>query len=385
MQTHPSPLPRSPEFSGTIPKQGNRFTNQENPLLTIVQDSPLSTLVLDEQSRILFANTAFTDFARRPLDQLIGQEIGKALQCGGLYQDDKRDFPRMDCSSCSLCNIHEKTAQTDCFEEDIHIHQLFGRLDTDLHIKAAPFQWGEHRFSVLFIQDMRHETRSLSFEKFIDEQIQQDLLRIREWMNELEYPSGIDKEALTKRIRYTLNTLLKSIQTDQIIRRAEKNELIPEINTFPIGDLFTDIYSNLEHLLTQRYCMLSLVLPERLSLIHTDRQLMEIILTHLVKTGLDSAKKDDTLKMGVEESKNGFDFYINRPQIIPANIQAQLFTPHFSTDQKGFGSYMIKLIVERVLGGNVQCESVTDQGTSFHIRIPKTLREPVDGKENKPE
>lgn len=347
----------------------------------MIQSSPLSTLVLDEHSRILFANPAFIEFAGRSSDHLIGQEIGKVLQCGEFYKNDENAFGKEECLSCSLCNLHERTAAADYFEEDIHIHQLFGLIDADLHLLATPFSWGEHRFTLLFLKDIRHEKRSLSFEKFIDQDIQKDLLRIREWMNELDYPSDIDREALSRRIRLTLNTLLKSIQTDHMIRDAEKNQLIPETNEFSIRTLFTDVYENLEHLLEQNGCMLSLNLPANLSPIKTDRHLMEIILTHLLKNGLDSARENDTLQLRVEESENTFDFYINNPQFIPEDIQAHLFTPHFSTREKRvLGPYRIKLIIERILEGSVQCESTESRGTRFRIQIPKCARKTAAGK-----
>ncbi|MGD9613551.1 MAG: ATP-binding protein, partial [Kiritimatiellia bacterium] len=56
---------------------------------------------------------------------------------------------------------------------------------------------------------------------------------------------------------------------------------------------------------------------------------------------------------------------------VPADILPKVFDPYFTTKEQGsgIGLYMVKMIVEKNMGGHVEAANVAD-GARFVVRIP---------------
>jgi signal transduction histidine kinase len=68
---------------------------------------------------------------------------------------------------------------------------------------------------------------------------------------------------------------------------------------------------------------------------------------------------------------------VHNPAYIPRNVQIQLFLRSFSTKGagRGLGTYSLKLLGERYLGGHVSFVSDEQEGTVFTLTVPDTLGE----------
>jgi len=67
------------------------------------------------------------------------------------------------------------------------------------------------------------------------------------------------------------------------------------------------------------------------------------------------------------------DFSVNNPSKMSIEVQKQIFQRSFSTKGSGWGigTYSMKLFGEKYLGGTVSFESSEEEGTTFHIVLPK--------------
>ncbi len=66
---------------------------------------------------------------------------------------------------------------------------------------------------------------------------------------------------------------------------------------------------------------------------------------------------------------------VHNHAIIPPEISLQLFRKFHSTKGKGrgVGTFSIKVLTERYLGGNVVVDSHPERGTTFKIILPLTI------------
>jgi len=57
---------------------------------------------------------------------------------------------------------------------------------------------------------------------------------------------------------------------------------------------------------------------------------------------------------------------------MPESVRLQVFQRSFSTKShdRGLGTYSMKLLAERYLGGTVSFTSSVEEGTTFRIRLP---------------
>ncbi len=104
----------------------------------------------------------------------------------------------------------------------------------------------------------------------------------------------------------------------------------------------------------------------------TDPHLLQRILANLVSNAvqampnggnltLNASKRDDELVITVNDTGTG----------IPAEVQAKMFTPLFTTKSKGqgFGLAVVKRMTE-AMGGTVSFETQPTKGTKFVVRLP---------------
>jgi signal transduction histidine kinase len=79
------------------------------------------------------------------------------------------------------------------------------------------------------------------------------------------------------------------------------------------------------------------------------------------------------VELGAEEHPDRFVFWCHNAQAIPRAIQLQLFQRSFSTKGpgRGIGTYSIRLLTERYLGGTVVLSSEPETGTRFELSFPK--------------
>ena len=74
------------------------------------------------------------------------------------------------------------------------------------------------------------------------------------------------------------------------------------------------------------------------------------------------------------DSTASVEFSVHNPNPMPRNVQLQVFQRSFSTkgSGRGLGTYSMKLLSERYLGGRVSFESNEESGTVFRARYPVT-------------
>jgi signal transduction histidine kinase len=74
--------------------------------------------------------------------------------------------------------------------------------------------------------------------------------------------------------------------------------------------------------------------------------------------------------------------HVHNDGVIPRDVQLQIFQRSFSTrpgEGRGIGTYSVRLLVERYLGGRVGFISEPEIGTRFTVTLPRpTLEEIAD-------
>ena len=80
----------------------------------------------------------------------------------------------------------------------------------------------------------------------------------------------------------------------------------------------------------------------------------------------------DTVSVTASAVDGRGTFCVHNTQYIPREIQLQLFKRSFSTKGagRGIGTYSVKLLTERYLGGVVSLTSSEDSGTTFTVEVP---------------
>jgi signal transduction histidine kinase len=110
-------------------------------------------------------------------------------------------------------------------------------------------------------------------------------------------------------------------------------------------------------------------------LIKSDKTLLRRVLGNLVKNALEASCDGEKITLSIDEINSQIIFNVHNQAYIPPNIKNQIFQRSFSTKGtgRGVGTYSVKLLTEKYLGGKVSFKTDQELGTTFTLQIPKEL------------
>jgi len=105
----------------------------------------------------------------------------------------------------------------------------------------------------------------------------------------------------------------------------------------------------------------------------TDKLLLQRVLINLLKNALEATSVGGTIQTGIKNDEDKIIFWVKNDQVIPQDVQMQLFQRSFTTKGtgRGLGTYSIRLLTENYLEGKVSFLSNETDGTVFSIEINK--------------
>ena len=109
----------------------------------------------------------------------------------------------------------------------------------------------------------------------------------------------------------------------------------------------------------------------------TDRQLLRRVLGNMLKNALEATLPHGTVTLSCMDGGDAMTFCVHNPGVMPPEVQLQIFQRSFSTkgeSGRGIGTYSMKLFGERYLGGTIDFVSNQEEGTTFHLRLPKNRK-----------
>lgn len=94
----------------------------------------------------------------------------------------------------------------------------------------------------------------------------------------------------------------------------------------------------------------------------------------MIKNALEVNNDEEIITIGCRKLKDrNIEYWVKNSAYICEDIQDNIFKRAFSTkgNERGWGTYSMKLLGEKYLNGSVGFTSNEKQGTCFYIRIPQ--------------
>jgi len=106
--------------------------------------------------------------------------------------------------------------------------------------------------------------------------------------------------------------------------------------------------------------------------VHVDATLLNRVLGNMVKNGLEASAAGETVTLECVRVGRHVEFSAHNPRALDPDQARQMFQRSFSTKGpgRGLGTYSMKLLTERYLGGQVRFSSSPDEGTTFIVSVP---------------
>ena len=347
------------------------LTLECSPLAREVLDkSPIAAAILNDNRQVILANRVLLDLAGA-IDsrQVLGLRPGELLQC---VHAGERAGGCGTTQFCQTCGAVRAVLEGISQHESVRECHLTRRVDgtqqaLDLQISVAPLE-GPEQFVLCWVTDVGHQKRRQALERIFFH----DVLNAAEGLLGLadEVVRQEQRDAQTSRfsglMRESAARLVEEIRSQQQLAAAEQDDLT--VSASPVYGL--QLLKSVAR--QQREGRVWIDPAAQDALIVTDRALLSRVLENMLRNALEATTPDQRVVAGCRASDGVVEFWVHNPGVMAREAQLQVFRRSFTTKGagRGLGTYSMKILTERYLGGSVHFRSNAVEGTTFFARIP---------------
>ncbi len=331
-------------------------------------------LVLNRERQIVFCNREFSDaLGLADRAAVLGMRPGEALHCVHAAEEHAGCGTSKFCQTCGavdaiLCSQRSgETAVREC-----RIQQRPHNEALDLKVKASPMALGGETLTVVAIQDISHEKRRRALEQIFFHDILNTAMSIRMNAELMDGAPPGEFAGLQASVVHGVARLVKEIQAQRALMSAEAGELPLTLVPLDALALLGETREAYEPHEIARGRRLVIDPASKSVVFRSDRATVLRVLENLAKNALEAVSADEVVTLGCAPEDGGVMFLVHNPGVIPENVRLRMFQRSFSTKGpgRGLGTYSVKLLTEKFLGGKAAFSTSEGEGTTFRVWIP---------------
>jgi signal transduction histidine kinase len=183
---------------------------------------------------------------------------------------------------------------------------------------------------------------------------------------------GLD--GLPNHLQGLTHRLIDEITAQRLLTEAEDDELQIKPEHLNASRLLLELAESTSGAEGTHGRKLRIDLPEIAPELTTDATLLRRVLANMLKNAVEATPAGGTITVGCADRGDEVEFWMNNPGEVPRNVQLQIFQRSFTTKGvgRGLGTYSMRLLTERYLGGRVDFTSSPADGVTFRAVYPKT-------------
>lgn len=341
----------------------------------VLNAMPVIAMVLNPSRQVVFGNRKFVDaVGASDIREVLGKRPGEAFRCVHAASAGNGCGTGEFCVQCGavrsvLLGLAGRENVQDC---SINLASGDAVEALDLRVSSAPFQFNGEKFIIFSITDVSHEKRRRSLERIFFHDMLNTVGGLQGLMEFLveEVRESLRPDALL--VYRAVAQLADEIMYQKQLLAAETNEL--ETNVVPLRpcdvlDVVGGTFQNLDqardkHIVIRDNC--------RDLVFHSDPVLLRRVLGNMVKNALEASDAGAEVTLGCDVVQGQLRFGVRNEAFMPKSVQMRIFHRSFSTRGmgRGLGTYSMKLLTERYLGGTVRFASTPGAGTVFYVYLP---------------
>ncbi len=337
-------------------------------IATIANSIPDIFLILNDKRQAVYANQRMLDLLNEPdVTSILGKRPGEILNCIHASETDGGCGTTEFCSTCGAVNAIMKSLDGKHSVEECRIITENNEA-LDLRVWATPYYNEGEIYSIFAVQDISGEKRRKQLERIFFHDILNTaggIYGISQVIRDFPEDATEFKDMLFD----VTENLIEEIKAQRQLLAAESGELGVSISEIKSSDVLKSVHNTYsKHIVAENKFLIIDESSEDISF-NTDYTLIKRIIGNLVKNALEASKEGETVKFGSQKINDKIRFWVHNETVIPKDAQLQLFQRSFSTkgQGRGLGTYSVKLLTEKYLGGKVTFISNQENGTIFYV------------------
>jgi hypothetical protein len=345
----------------------------------LFEATPSIVLVLNLERQVVYANlSALQMLGLEDEGAILGLRYGEVLGCVHAFKTPEGCGTTEFCRACGAACVISSSRHGQAAVEEWRItrKQDEGTDALVLRVWATPFEIGGEGFTIFASIDVSNEKRRQALERIFFHDILNTAGMLLTTSDLLVDADPDLVEGLKQKSRRLTRRLVNEIEAQRDLTEAENYELsvrLSTIHSLEFLQQISDVYLNRTIARERRVCISSEAADITFV---SDSTLLERVIGNMVKNALEASQPGQTVTLGCQAVENQIEFWVHNVTFMPKEVQLQVFQRAFSTrgTGRGLGTYSMKLLSQRYLGGDVSFASSEDQGTTFRARYPLQLQ-----------
>jgi K+-sensing histidine kinase KdpD len=362
--------------AGKIREQYNALSRVQT-LSTVLSAVPEFVLVLNKDRQVVFANNAFVRFLNMDSPaSLCGRRPGELLHCMHSGEMDDSCGTSTACRTCGAVQAILKTqkSNTSLTNECTIVSRKQGKeLTYNFRIITTPFRIEGEQFVLFSLSDIGEQKRKGALEKIFFHDILNTASSLKVYIDLIKRSSQQDTSLqFVNNLESIADSLIEDIQSQKMLASAENGTLEVQKNLILSKDIVEEVTGRFVHDELAEGKVLEIApFSESLSFI-SDEAILRRVLVNSVKNALEASGKEETITIGFHGNSAEIEFIVHNHGCIDESVQANIFKRYYSTkgQNRGLGTYSMKLLTEAYLGGKASFRSSEEEGTIFTFVIP---------------
>ena len=354
-----------------------QLTDPVIALHNFINTVPYAAAILTPDRRALFTNNSLLNkYGFNNIEQVMGKRPGEIIGCLHAINNDNQCGVSQNCKVCGALAALKKTQITQKPNiSEMHLTSLSdgSPVSYDLRITVAPLVVNKKVFLILYINDISHEKRRKAIERIFFHDILNKVSMLNGLYDLMLKSNNNDNhEEHLDLMGLILSDLTDEIASQRQLVAAENGELAMKLEPVLLVKLLQRVVQQIMQLSNPKEIAVDFRPTDHNVTITTDNTILNRVITNLLKNAIEASLPNQTVVLKYQISENTVTIIVSNPTFIPMEVQLQIFQRSFSTkgDNRGLGTYSIKLLTERYLGGKVRFTSTEEEGTIFYIELP---------------
>jgi len=336
---------------------------------------PLPLMVVNSHRQIVFSNQAFLKaFGVDNLDNFLAKRPGEAMGCIYSTTGENGCGTSAHCRECGAVRalmesiLGNVNAEHDC--------QLLLKSGTDtsakdLRVFVSPWEAGDDTYYVVTLMDVQDEKRRRVLERIFFHDVLNSAGGASGLVDMLLDEVPAESKETVSIVRASLFALVEEIQKQKQLLSMERNEFtVAKITLQGLEIVRTIAIEFLSHpkaigkmIHVDNDCVNAAV--------YADLTLLRRVIVNMLMNALEATPRGGTVTLGLNKEEGKAVFWVKNRTVMPESVKLQIFKRSFSTkgQDRGLGTYSIKLLTEKYLGGEVGFTSEESEGTTFWVKL----------------
>jgi hypothetical protein len=347
---------------------------QLNELYDAVADI---VVILNRHRQIIYANKALEDALHlEDRTAIYGLRPGEAFNCQHCAETHGGCGTTRFCGQCGavraiLSGVRGKKAVEEC-----HMLRSPGGDALDLRVVSTPLVLENESFVICIVTDISHEKRLEVLERTFLHDISNTLMVLRGVADLATVSGSLEDATLIKELDLSVQIMTDEVNGHKELLAAESGDLPIHPTSMSSLSILQDVVALYRSLQIARARTIQIVPSSADVRFSTDKTQLTRIVGNMLKNALEASPSGERVLVGCDRDRDTqVSFWVQNFQVMPPEVQLQIFNRSFSTkgNGRGIGTYSIKLLCERYLKGEVSFVSSAEQGTIFKVTLPLAL------------